>query len=34
VGHNELRKRAKALEQENEIMRRATAYLARYVLPR
>ena len=31
--NRELRKRAKQLEQENEILRRATAYIARDVLP-
>jgi transposase len=30
----ELKKRAKLLEQENEILRRATAYFARDLLPR
>jgi transposase len=30
----QLRRRNKLLEQENEILRRATAYLARGVLPR
>lgn len=30
----ELRKHAKRLEQENEILRRATAYFARDVLPK
>ncbi len=29
----ELRRRIKLLEQENEILRRATAYFARDVLP-
>jgi transposase-like protein len=32
--NNELRKLAKKLEQENEILRRATAYFARDVLPK
>ena len=32
--NRELRKRAKQLEQENEIPRRATAYFARDVLPK
>ena len=32
--NRELRRRAKALEQENEILRRATAYFARDVLPK
>ena len=31
--NRELRRRAKQLEQENEILRRATAYFARDVLP-
>ncbi len=31
--NRQLRKRAKQLEQENEILRRATAYFARDVLP-
>jgi len=31
--NREVRKRAKQLEQENEILRRATAYFARDVLP-
>ena len=30
----ELRRRTKLLEQENEILRRATAYFARDVLPK
>jgi transposase-like protein len=34
VENRELRKRTKQLEQENEIPRRATAYLARDVLPK
>lgn len=32
--NRQLRKRAKQLEQENEILRRATAYFARDVLPK
>ena len=32
--NRELRRRTKALEQENEILRRATAYFARDVLPK
>jgi transposase len=32
--NRELRKRAKQLEQENEVLRRATAYFARDVLPK
>ena len=32
--NRELRQRAKRLEQENEILRRATAYFARDVLPK
>jgi transposase-like protein len=32
--NRELRKQAKRLEQENEILRRATAYFARDVLPK
>ena len=33
-GSHELRKRTKQLEPENEILRRATAYLARDTLPK
>ncbi len=32
--NRELRRRTKQLEQDNEILRRATAYLARDVLPK
>jgi len=32
--NRDLRRRAKQLEQENEILRRATAYFARDVLPK
>ncbi len=32
--NRELRRRTKHLEQENEILRRATAYFARDVLPK
>jgi transposase len=32
--NRELRRRAKQLEQENEILRRATAYFARDILPK
>ena len=32
--NRELRKKAQRLEQENEILRRATAYFARDVLPK
>ena len=32
--NRELRRRGKQLEQENEILRRATAYFARDVLPK
>ena len=34
IENRELRKRAKQLEQENVILRRATAYFARDVLPK
>ena len=32
--NRELRRRTKQLEQENDILRRATAYVARDILPR